>query len=294
MPPALRRLVESVTDSYVVTVEHPRPGDTRPSLWEVKGPGGERWFGKLHAGAKFHQREVNAYQKWTSALGSDRAPGLVAADARTNTILVTAVPGRGLDALRLPAEQERAAYEQAGALLARFHTAAVDELAPVAAEEPWDEAVVRLLERTAPYVPGHDLALVRALAEQAPPRLPQVSQHGDYMPRNWMWDEAEQRLRIIDFERSELRPAAYRDFSRLRYRILCHRPDLDAAFRHGYGRPLTKEEQTACQVYGATDALDSLAWGIKHRDITLVDEAHTMLENLRREMGKSVWGGRRT
>ncbi|WP_404818949.1 phosphotransferase [Streptomyces phaeolivaceus] len=32
--------------------------------------------------------------------------------------------------------------------------------------------------------------MVRTLAEEAPPSLPQVSQHGDYMPKNWMWDES--------------------------------------------------------------------------------------------------------
>lgn len=291
MPSALHHLVESVTDTHSVVAEHPRPGDIRPSVWEVNGPGGERWFGKVHAGPKLHLREVTAYQKWTVALGADRAPELVAADTRTRTVLVTAVPGRGLDTLRLPAEQERTAYEQAGELLARFHTAAADEPMPEATEEAWDEAVGRLLDRTATHAPEHDLALVRTITKEAPPRLPQVSQHGDYMPKNWMWDETEQRLRVIDFERAELRSAAYRDLSRLRYRILCHRPDLDAAFHHGYGRPLTEEEQIACRAYGALDALDSLVWGIEHRDIGLVDEAQTMLENLRQEIGKSVWGG---
>ncbi|XUL85302.1 hypothetical protein ACQ86D_00185 [Streptomyces galilaeus] len=76
--------------------------------------------------------------------------------------------------------------------------------------------------------------------------------------------------------------------SRLRYRILYRRPDLDAAFHHGYGRRLTAEKQVACRAYAA---LDSLSWGIQHRDIGLVDEAHTMLENLRLESGKRVWGG---
>lgn len=111
------------------------------------------------------------------------------------------------------------------------------------------------------------------------------------MPKNWMWDQTEQRLRVIDFERAELRPAAHRDLSRLRYRVLCHRPDLDAAFHHGYGRRLTEEEQLACRAYAALDALDSMDWGIKHRDVGLVDEAQTMLENLRREIGRSAWGG---
>ncbi|SMF70781.1 aminoglycoside phosphotransferase family protein [Streptomyces sp. Amel2xC10] len=291
MPSALHHLVESVTDTYAVVAEHLRPGDIRPSVWEVNGPGGERWFGKVHVGPKLHRREVHAYQNWTVALGPGNAPELVSADTQMRTVLVTAVPGRGLDTLRLPAEQERAAYEQAGELLARFHTAAADEPMPEATEESWDEEVVRLMDRTAAHAPEHDVAMVRMLAKEAPPRLPQVFQHGDYMPKNWMWDETEQRLRVIDFERAELRSAAYRDMSRLRYRILCHRPDLDAAFHHGYGRPLTEEEHSACRAYAALDALDSLDWGIKHRDIGLVDEAQTMLENLRRETGRSVWGG---
>ncbi|CAM5677222.1 hypothetical protein SALBM311S_02121 [Streptomyces alboniger] len=50
MPGALHELVESVTDTYTVVAEHPRPGTIRPSLWEVHAPGGRRWFVKQHAG----------------------------------------------------------------------------------------------------------------------------------------------------------------------------------------------------------------------------------------------------
>ncbi len=42
MPSALHQLVESVTDTYTVVAEHPRPGDIRPSVWEVKAPGHDR------------------------------------------------------------------------------------------------------------------------------------------------------------------------------------------------------------------------------------------------------------
>ncbi|MPY38561.1 aminoglycoside phosphotransferase family protein [Streptomyces phyllanthi] len=291
MPSALHQLVGSVTDTYIVLAEHPRPGNIRPSLWEIDGLHGARWFAKQHAGPKLHGREVDAYRKWTVCLGAGRAPELIAADTETRTVLVTAVPGRSLDTLRLPVEQERKAYEQAGELLARLHTAAVDEPAAEIAEETWDATVAKLLEDDAPYVLEQDIAMVRALVKEAPPRLPQVAAHGDYMPKNWMWDEAEQRLRVIDFERAELQPAARRDFSRLRYRVLLQRPDLDAAFHHGYGRRLTEDELVACRAFGAFDALDSLSWGIQHHDIGLVDEAHTMLENLRRERGARMWGG---
>jgi aminoglycoside phosphotransferase (APT) family kinase protein len=291
MPRALHQLVESVTDTYTVVAEHPRPGDIRPSLWEIDGLCGERWFAKEHVGPKLHRREVDAYRKWTVSLGADRAPELIASDAKTRAVLVTAVPGHSLDALRLPAEQERNAYEQAGELLARHHTAAADEPTANVTEEAWDTTAAKLLDDAAAHVPEHEITMVRALVKETPPRLPQVAAHGDYMAKNWMWDETEQRLRIIDFERAELQPAARRDFSRLRYRILLQRPDLLAAFHHGYGRQLTEEELAACRAYAALDALDSLSWGIAHRDIGLVDEAHTMLENLRQETGARMWGG---
>ncbi|MBK6012615.1 aminoglycoside phosphotransferase family protein [Streptomyces sp. MBT53] len=291
MPSALRQLVGSVADTYDVVAEHPRPGDMRPSLWEVNGTGGERWFAKQHVGPKLHRREVDAYRKWTVALGAGRAPELVAANGEARTILVTAVAGLTLDRLRLPTEQQRKAYAQAGELLARLHAAAGDGPTSESAEEEWGQAVNDLLDRTAAYAPEHDVALVRSLTRHTPPRLPRVASHGDYMPKNWMWEETEQLLRVIDFERAELRPAAYRDMSRLRYRILHHHPDLDAAFHHGYGRRLTEEEQAACRAYAALDALDSLSWGSQHRDIGLIDEAQTMLENLRLESGKRVWGG---
>lgn len=294
MPSALHHLMASVTANYTVVAEHPRPGNTRPSVWEIQGLGGERWFVKQHAGPKLHQREVNAYRAWTPSLGADRAPELVAASTKARTVLVTAVPGRSLDSLRLPVEQERKAYEQAGELLALHHAAAADKPTTTGDEAAWDATAARMLRDAASYVPAVEIAMVRWLTAQAPPSLPRVAAHGDYMPKNWMWHEAEQRLRVIDFERAELQPAVRRDFSRLRYRILVHQANLNAAFHHGYGRQLTEEELAACRAYGALDALDSLAWGIKHRDLGLVDEAHTMLENLRLENRSRVWGGRRS
>ncbi|MDO0936562.1 aminoglycoside phosphotransferase family protein [Streptomyces sp. DG2A-72] len=292
MPSALHELVESVTDTYTVVAEHPRPGPIRPSLWEVHAPGGQRWFAKQHAGPKLHQREVDAYRNWTVSLGDGRTPDLLTAAAVSRTVLVTAVPGRSLDSLRLPAEQARKAYEQAGELLARHHAAAGGEPTADPTEHEWEETVSKVLATATTYVPKHELSTARALLSEPPPRLPQVAGHGDYMPKHWMWDESEQLLRVIDFERAELQPAPRRDLSRLRYRILHHNPDLNAAFHHGYGRTLTEAEVAACRAYGALDAVDSLAWGIQHHDIGLVDEAHTMLENLRLETRKRVWSGR--
>ena len=91
-----------------------------------------------------------------------------------------AVPGRSLDTLRLPAEQERKAYEQVGELLARHHAAAADGPTADVTEETWDETVEKLLDGAARHVPEHEITLVGALLKEAPPRLPQVATHGDY------------------------------------------------------------------------------------------------------------------
>jgi hypothetical protein len=282
LPEAFHGLMAPVADTYAVIAEHRRPDTLRASVWEIEGPDGTRWFAKQHAGPKLHRREVEAYQKWGGALGPDRAPALVASDAEARTVLVTAVPGASLDRLRLPAEQEQA-YRQAGLLLARLHATDTGQPPSDAVEEDWNEVLAKLLDSAAHYVTADDIALLRSLAQQAPVGLPKVAAQGDYMPKNWMWEEREQRLRVIDFERTQLEAAARRDLSRLHYRILHQRPDLAAAFYSGYGRRLSPEELHARMAYAVLDALDSVCWGVTHRDIDLVDEAHTMITNLRAE-----------
>lgn len=283
MPAALRDLLATVTDTYTVVAEHVRHDDMRPSVWEIDGPDGKRWFAKQHVGPKLHRREVDAYERWTAALGRDRAPALVAADEQSLTVLVTALPGLGLDRVCLPAEQEREAYQQAGLLLARLHAADNGQSRSEAVEEDWGGVLSKVLDAGARYLTTDDITVLRALAQQAPPALPKVAAHGDYMPKNWMWDEREQRLRVIDFERTQLETAARRDLSRLHYRILHHRPDLADAFYSGYGHPLSAEEKAARTKYAVLDALDAVRWGVEHHDIDLVDEAHTMVANLRAE-----------
>ncbi|MGB8944974.1 MAG: aminoglycoside phosphotransferase family protein [Streptomyces sp.] len=283
LPEAFDGLMATVADTYTVIAEHRRPVSLRPSVWEIEGSDGTRWFAKQHVGPKLHRREVEAYQKWVGALGPDRAPALVASDAEARTVLVTAVPGASLDRLRLPAEQEREAYRQAGLLLARLHAADTWQPSSEAVEEDWDEALAKLLDNAAHLVTAGDIALLRSLAQQAPVGLTRVASQGDYMPKNWMWEEHEQRLRVVDFERTQLESAARRDLSRLHYRVLQQRPDLAAAFYTGYGRPLSPEELHARMAYASLDALDSVCWGVTHRDIDLVDEAHTMITNLRAE-----------
>src|SRR2546425_663990 len=147
LPDQLHQLALSQAESYTVITEHRRPSDMRPSVWEIEVPGQQRWFVKQHVGDKMHGREVDAYRNWTYLLGRNRPARLVAADAVTRSVIITALPGRSLDRLRLPAAEEREAYRQAGQLLARLHAATsaacAFETKPVTDPDAWTTAVTR-------------------------------------------------------------------------------------------------------------------------------------------------------
>ncbi|MFF4509163.1 phosphotransferase enzyme family protein [Streptomyces sp. NPDC001401] len=284
MPETVHRLVTSVTSDFRIVADHSSAGEGRPAVWEVEGSDGRRWFAKHNPGPKLYRREVDAYQRgWAAALGRDRAPSLAAFDGEARVIVTTSVPGRTVRGLRLDSKEEQEVYRQAGLLLARLNAAEAEAPKSGACAVSWGESVEKMLVGASLYLTANDTAMLRAITKDAPPKLPRLVSHGDFMPRNWLWDGTERRLRIIDFERTCVESVMWRDFPRLVYRILRARPDLEAAFEAGYGRTLTADERQACSAYASLDAVSALRWGIQHRDIEAVDEAHTMLRHLHAE-----------
>ncbi|MFG2191932.1 phosphotransferase [Streptomyces sp. NPDC048639] len=301
MPREIRHLVGSVAGEFTVA-EHAWGGLGIATGWDVKGLDGRQWFAKLHAESESHDREVAAYRRWTGCLGEGRAPQLAAADAEVGAIVLTALPGHPVSARRPSPEQEREAYRQAGVLLARLHSASAG--APAATETAsgaapagpgaaatWAADVEEMLNGAALYLASEDEALLRGIAEEPPPPLPAVPVHADFQPRNWLWDEQRQLLRLIGFDRTCVEPAARRDLAGLEYGSLRARSGLRSAFYEGYGRELTDAEHRACLSYAAVDALSALRRGIEHRDIESVERAHSMLGALRAERaGRHAWG----
>ncbi|MFE9407341.1 aminoglycoside phosphotransferase family protein [Streptomyces sp. NPDC006704] len=291
MPAAVHRLVTSVSGAFRVVADHSSPGTSRPRTWEVEDRHGCRWFAKHNPGPRLHQREASAYESgWAAALGPGRAPLLAAHDPTAQTLMITAVPGRPVRGQCLAAEQEREVYRQAGQLLARLNAAPVDGPVPEPSAAGWEEAVEKMLASARLYATPDDLVMLRALTRDQPAQLPAVVSHGDWMPRNWLWDPTEQCLRIVDFERASIEPSAHRDLPRLHYRLLYDRPDLQAAFYGGLGRVLSDAERHACAAYGALDAMSALRYGLEKRDIESVDEAHTMLRHLRTDYTRHLAG----
>ena len=249
------------------------------AVWRLTGACGGCWYLKRHSSGRFHAREVAALRGWARVLGPGRVPELAAADPGLLVMVVTAVPGEPVQGLGLGLREERAVHRQAGLLLGRLHESrqAADSGADVG----------RLAGRVDGYLgeaggllTPAQRALVRECAGRLAwlgPRVPAVASHGDFQPRNWIWDPGSGRLGVIDWERAE--PAAFvRDLARLEYGPWDRRPDLREQFFAGYGRALAPEEREMLACYAVVDALSGLWWGRANGDEEVVNRAWRTFE----------------
>lgn len=222
---------------------------------------------------RFYAMEVAGY-RWAPTLGPGCAPRLEAADPDLRAVIATFLPGQVLTGVELDPGEEREAYRQAGELLAllrraepaRTDTAVIDRL--IGRSEQQLLNAERELTRA-----QHELAreAARVLAELAP-QLTSVPSHGDFQPRNLLFDRERGQVAVIDFERAAFAPAV-RDLVRLESGVFTHRPRARAAFYRGYGAVLAPIERHALNAWMILDAVSGLAWGIPNGDADVVARA---------------------
>lgn len=244
------------------------------AVWRVSGAAGGCWYLKRHSSGRFHAREVAALQGWAQVLGPGRVPGLAAADPGLLIMVITAVPGQPVSGLRLSARAEREVHRQAGLLLRRLHETA-RELKVGADISRMTSRVDGHLHDAGELLTPAQRHIVRDCASRLArlaPRIPAVASHGDFQPRNWLWDPAGSQLGVIDWERAEP-AAAIRDLARLEYGAWDQRPDLREHFFAGYGRALTAQEREMLSCYAVLDALSGLLWGRANGDDEIVNRA---------------------
>ena len=249
------------------------------AVWRLASASGVCWYLKRHSSGRFHEREVGALRGWARALGPGRVPELAAVDPELLVMVVTAVPGQAVLGARLGPDEERQAHRQAGLLLARLHESPVAPGAGADASRLASRVGDHLDQASGLLTPAQH-ALVRDCASRLAwlgPQVPAVASHGDFQPRNWLWDPAGGRLGVIDWERAEP-AAAIRDLVRLEYGPWDCRPDLREEFFAGYGRALTAEEDEMLACYAVLDALSGLVWGMANDDDEVVDRAWRAFE----------------
>lgn len=249
------------------------------AVWRLTSASGVCWYLKRHSSGRFHEREVAALQGWARALGPRRVPELAAADPDLLVMVVTAVPGQPVLGSRLSADEESEVHGQAGLLLARLRESPVPPGADAGASRLISR-VDRHLDQAGGLLTSAQRALARDCASRLAylgPHVPAVASHGDFQPRNWLWDPAAGRLGVIDWERAEP-AAAVRDLVRLEYGPWDRRPDLREAFLAGYGRVLTAEEHEMLACHAVLDALSGLVWGTANDDDEVVNRAWRTFE----------------
>ncbi|WP_375764889.1 aminoglycoside phosphotransferase family protein [Archangium gephyra] len=262
-PEALEAFVRTHLGSFEVLADHSWPhGESR--VWELRaGPG--RVILKEQRRQSVFDRERHALVHWAPALG-ERSVQLVASDGERRLLLLTAVPGQRAETLGLEERLERDLHAQAGELLARLHAQAGEDT-------PFAPSLRQRFEAWAPRAEGlldaATLEWVRRCVEDAArePWPPQVPCHWDFTARNWLAELTGGHLTayVIDYGNARLNPWL-RDLTRLYFETWGQRPDLRAAFFHGYGRPLEARDEHLVRVGGALEALTTVVWAREHGD----------------------------
>ena len=214
-------------------------------------------------------REIDAHETAVAALrGVGRCSRLVAADRGAGLLITTYLSGRLAEGT--PAAHDPAVHAQAGALLRLLHDAgsraddAVHAALTTRALARLDEPH-RLSEETAERARG-------ILSRSRPGRMTVVPTHGDWQPRNWLWDG--ELLRAIDFGRFDHRPAAS-DLVRLSAQQWRGRPDLEAAFLDGYGGD--PRDASSWPVLLLCEAVGTAVWAYQVGDEPFESQGHRMV-----------------
>jgi Ser/Thr protein kinase RdoA (MazF antagonist) len=234
---------------------------------------GTRAVVKQHREPGHHAAEVDAYG-WLVPAIADRAPALLASDPDSRVVVLS-----HLDGVAAP-PHDPAVHRSGGELLRRLHAAAD----PVPGDGWLDDRVDRLERWIAEAAPGllddDDVAWARATIAPVRdmPAPPLVPCHGDWQPRNWLWDGS--RTLAFDFERAA--PAWWiKDVERMWHREWVDRPELRDAFFDGYGRAPDERELAAIEALAALAHVSTIVWATEVGDEPFADEGRARLARAR-------------
>lgn len=217
-------------------------------------------------------RELSAHPRHTGPLvASGHAARLRAADADLRVMILDHLPGQLLEGT--DAEQQPAAYEQAGALLRRLHEQETREDA-----EYWTRTIARALswlDKPNRLDAEASAEARRILLSSCLTSAAVVPTHGDWQPRNWLIDG--DVVRVIDFGRFGFRPAAT-DLTRLAAKQWRNRPDLESAFFAGYGND--PRERNHWRLERLQEAVGTACWAFAVGDVEFEAQGHRMLAEI--------------
>jgi aminoglycoside phosphotransferase (APT) family kinase protein len=229
-------------------------------------------------GASDHhiEREIRAHREWTGPwVRRGRAARMLHADVEAKILVTEYLPGTLVQGTAAAAEMDT--YVQAGKLLRTYHSQAAIE--DPAYEMRMNAKAIAWLDaphRIAPDAAETLQAMVRAWPQDPAVCVPT---HGDWQCRNWLLDDGV--LRVIDFGRAGLRPAA-EDFERLAVQEFVRHPGAEEAFLSGYGKD--PREADAWFRQRARAAIGTAGWAYQIGDRGYEEQGHRLIAGILAEV----------
>lgn len=287
LPADLRRwLAEHLPAVATVTdASWPRP---QSRVWRVENPTTTAYL-KVSPSEQNYTRETAAYRKAADSLGRDRSPRLIATDPALRAILTMALAGAPVRELPLSPSEKATVHRHAGQLLRRWHDHPA-HVRPRARDEVRTAMAAHVREAVAclgalgGLLTDTERDLLGTAARDLPalaPRLPLTCTHGDFSPRNWIWDPQRKTLGLIDFEAAG-HGLAVQDLVWLFGAVWPTRHDLRRSFLDGFGREPAADEHQVLVLLTTRLAASYLATGIASNEQALIERGRTALADLAR------------
>lgn len=257
--------------SWTIVADHSWPLQDTIVLRAKSGDGIEVII-KASATSHHIQREIAAHRVHpgvTAAVG----PALLHASAEAG-VLVTEFR-RGELVAESTAEWEPETYIRAGQLLAQIHSATGNSDTYFAEQRA---KALEFVDRATALVPSLELDRVRdELRAMRPVVVPLVFTHGDYQPRNWIFDGG--ILSVIDFGRATDRHWTS-DLVRLQHQQFVGHPELEEAFFAGLGRHVEPQDGAILRLENLMQAVTTVVWAHGIGDSRFEDAGRTMITRI--------------
>ncbi|WP_320536749.1 aminoglycoside phosphotransferase family protein [Pseudarthrobacter sp. IC2-21] len=267
------RLLAAWLGSFSVVRDYSWPlQDT--TVLHVRTVSGEELIVKASTTSHHIRREIAAHGATPAAAGgthlTGRVPDLRHASAEAGIPVTGFLPGTLVEGT--PAEDDPETYRQAGSLLARIHRPAGESrhYAKALTAKTWS-----WLDCARGLVPeGQLTSLAQELGALRPGAVQLVSTHGDYQPRNWLYDHGQ--IKVIDFGRADARPWVH-DLVRLSHQQFVGRPGLEAAFYDGLGKTMGPEDADLWRLENLNQAVGTVVWANQVGDGAFEQSGRTMV-----------------
>ncbi|WP_284986105.1 aminoglycoside phosphotransferase family protein [Arthrobacter sp. fls2-241-R2A-172] len=267
-----QRLLSSWLGPFEVISDHSWPMQDTTVL-QLGTPDGGRFIVKASQTSHHVRREIAAYSRGMPGL-EGRVPSLVHASTDARLLVTRFLPG--ILVAGSPAEHIPDTYRQAGALLARLHSPAGVSRSYMRSLAARTRAVIGKAQGLLAEDLVRRLTEEVAAVELSPVEL--VTSHGDYQPRNWLYDDGE--VKVIDFGRADLRPWVH-DLVRLTHQQFLADAALATAFQEGLGRAVTSpEEVSAWRLENLDQAVGTVVWAHSIGDESFEQQGVAMVERV--------------